>query len=73
MVMGDRIPSRKTREKRVTAPLHTDDPNAEGNLSALEYQRLFEERAESIGDDGLHVVPQSVLDAIEGGENGANR
>jgi hypothetical protein len=71
MVFGDRIP-RKTR-KPMTEPLHTDDPNAEGNLSALEYQRLFEERAASIGDDGLHVVPQEILDAIEGGEHGADR
>jgi hypothetical protein len=53
--------------------LHTDDPHAEGNLSAEEYQRVFEERASSIGDDGLHVVPQEILDAIEGVDDGANR
>jgi hypothetical protein len=73
MVFGDRLPSRKTKEKQVTQPLHTDDPNAEGNLNNEEYQRLFEERAASVGDDGLHVVPQEILDAIEGGEDGADR
>jgi hypothetical protein len=57
----------------MTEPLHTDDPNAEGNLTVEEYQRVFEERAASIGDDGLHVVPQEILDAIEGGEHGADR
>ncbi len=51
----------------MTEPLHTDDPTAEGNLSSEDYRRLFEERAASIGADGLHVVPQEILDAIERG------
>jgi hypothetical protein len=53
----------------VTEPLHTDDPNAVGNLTALEYQRAWELRAATIGASGLHVVPQEVLDAIERGED----
>lgn len=48
--------------------LHTDDPDAEGNLSAEEYHRRWAERAEALGDDGLHVVPQEIIDAIERGE-----
>jgi hypothetical protein len=73
MAFGDRLPSRKTRENQMTQPLHTDDPTAEGNLSVEEYQRRWEERAELIGADGLHVIPQEVLDAIEGGDDGADR
>lgn len=53
--------------------LHTDDPHAEGNLTADEYQRVFEERAARIGASGLHVVPQEILDAIVGGEDGSDR
>lgn len=53
--------------------LHTDDPSAEGNLSAEEYHRRWVARADELGDDGLHVIPQSVLDAIEGDEGGTDR
>lgn len=55
-------------------PLHTDDPNAVGNLTAEEYQRAWELRAAELGAAGLHVVPQEILDAIESGEDvGADR
>lgn len=53
--------------------LHTDDPHAVGNLSAVEYQRAWELRAAELGDAGLHVVPQEFLDAIEGDSGGADR
>jgi hypothetical protein len=72
MAIGDRQPAGWRRwihgeKELVTEPLHTDDPTAEGNLSSEDYRRLFEERAASIGADGLHVVPQEILDSIERG------
>jgi len=74
MVIGDRIKATKRSEdKQMTEPLHTDDPNAVGNLTSEEYQRAWELRAAELGDAGLHVVPQDVLDAIEGGDDGAGR
>ena len=51
-------------ETNVTEPLHTDDPNAVGNLSAAEYQRQWEERAARLGDAGLHTIPDAVIEAI---------
>lgn len=43
--------------------LHTDDSGREGNLSAAEYAAQHRERAERLGDDGLHIVPADVLAA----------
>lgn len=56
----------------MTEVLHTDDPDAVGNLGAEEYQRVLELRAARLGDAGLHVVPQEYLDRI-GGADGADR
>lgn len=77
MTIGDRAPAlwRRWTKKRgpMEEPLHTDDPYAVGNLSAVEYRRAWELRAAELGDAGLHVVPASVLDAIGGDEDGAGR
>lgn len=47
----------------MSGPLHTDDVGREGNLSAAEYAAQHRERAERLGDDGLHIVPADVLAA----------
>ena len=60
-------------ETNVAEPLHTDDPNAVGNLTALEYQRAWELRAAELGDAGLHTIPDAVIEAIERGEHGQDR
>jgi hypothetical protein len=66
MVIGDRIKATKRSEdKQMAQPLHTDDPNAVGNLSAEDYQRQWEERAARLGDAGLHTIPDAVIEAIE--------
>lgn len=74
IMIGDRIRATKRGEDRYMAEnvLHTDDPNAEGNLSAEEYRRRWLERAAELGDSGLHAVPQEVLDSI-GGDSGEDR
>ena len=55
----------------MTEPLHTDDPEADGNMSAEDYQRQHKDRAARLGDAGLHTIPQELLDAI--GDDDAGR
>lgn len=54
----------------MTEPLHTDDPAAEGNLTAEEYQRQHEERAARLGDAGLHIIPDDLLAKALSAEHG---
>lgn len=44
--------------------LHTDDDTKPGNMTAEEYQAEHERRAQEIGPNGLHIVPQEYLDHI---------
>lgn len=77
MVFGDRLPVKHKRwireEDSMTEPLHTDDPEADGNVSAEEYQRQHEERAARLGDAGLHTIPDAVLAKALEDIDGADR
>jgi hypothetical protein len=44
--------------------LNTDDDAKPHNLTAEEYEALHVQRAEELGPNGLHVVPQPFLDHI---------
>lgn len=57
----------------MTEPLHTDDPAAEGNVSADDYRRQHEERATRLGDAGLHTIPDDVLAKALEDVDGADR
>ena len=43
--------------------LHKDDPEREGNLSAEAYVEATQALIDTQGDDGLHTVPDDVMDA----------
>lgn len=43
--------------------LHEDDPNRAGNMTTKEYNADTQKRIDETGDDGLHTVPDKVMDA----------
>ena len=46
-------------------PLHTDDPERDGNLTDEEYRARKAARREQEGDNGLHIIPADVLAAAQ--------